>query len=185
MGRIARHECRVHPKRPRRIHLWAKGGWIMNATTERGALLRGVEIYDEAHAGVDDRTLEILDRRRRTAIVKRRGWLVRRMLLLADVVGLAVAFLLADLVTNLGAGPDQVARTTEYLIFFATLPAWVVVAKLYGLYERDEERTDHSTADDVAGVFHMVTVCAFVLLVGSYLTHIAHPTPAKIAIFWA
>ncbi len=64
----------------------------MNATTERSALLQGVELYDEMTATVDDRTLEILDRRRRTAIVKRRGWLVRRMLLLADVVGLVAAF---------------------------------------------------------------------------------------------
>jgi exopolysaccharide biosynthesis polyprenyl glycosylphosphotransferase len=157
----------------------------MNATTERGALLQGLEHYEELHAVVDDRTLEILDRRRRTAVIKRRGWLVRRMLLLADLVGLSTAFLLADVVTRLGAGPDQVSRSTEYTLFFLTLPVWVVVAKVYGLYERDEERTDHSTTDDFAGVFHMVTVCAFVFATGSYLTHVAHPTPGKVAVFWA
>jgi exopolysaccharide biosynthesis polyprenyl glycosylphosphotransferase len=156
----------------------------MNATTERAALLKGLELYDEMHAVVDDRTLEILERRRRTAIIKRRGWLVRRMLLLADLMGLAAAFLVADFMTNLGAGPDQVSRSSEYLIFFATLPVWIVVAKLYGLYERDEERTDHSTTDDFARVFHMVTVGAFLFAVGSYLTDVAHPTPGKIAIFW-
>jgi exopolysaccharide biosynthesis polyprenyl glycosylphosphotransferase len=157
----------------------------MNATTERAALLKGIELYEEMQAVVDDRTLEILDRRRRTAVVRRRGWLVRRMLLLADLLGLGLAFLVADLVMNLNAGPDQVSRRTEYLIFFVTLPLWAVVAKLYGLYERDEERTDHSTIDDVAGVFHMVTVCAFVFAIGSYLTHVAHPTPGKVAVFWA
>jgi len=52
----------------------------MNAT-ERAALLHGFEIYDEATATVNERTLEIVDRRRRTAVVRRRGWLVRRMLL--------------------------------------------------------------------------------------------------------
>jgi exopolysaccharide biosynthesis polyprenyl glycosylphosphotransferase len=157
----------------------------VNATTERAALLKGLELYDEMHAVVDDRTLAILERRRRTAVIKRRGWLVRRMLLLADVVGLAAAFVIADLMTNLGSGPDQVSRSTEYMLFFATLPVWVVVAKLYGLYERDEERTDHSTADDFAGVFHMVTVGAFLFAIGSYVTHVAHPTPGKVAIFWA
>ncbi|TML74844.1 MAG: hypothetical protein E6G13_00045, partial [Actinobacteria bacterium] len=67
----------------------------MNAT-ERTALLDSVRYYDEMSAAVDDRTLDILDRRRRTAIVKRRGWLVRRMLLLADVLGLLAAFLAAE-----------------------------------------------------------------------------------------
>src|SRR3954447_2374092 len=157
----------------------------MNATTERAALIKGLEIHDEMAAAVDDRTLQILERRRRTAVIKRRGWLVRRMLLLADLVGLATAFLVADFVTNIGRGPDQVSRSTEYVLFFLTLPTWIVVAKLYGLYERDEERTDHSTTDDFGGVFHMVTVCAFVFAIGSYLTGVAHPTPGKIAMFWA
>jgi exopolysaccharide biosynthesis polyprenyl glycosylphosphotransferase len=156
----------------------------VNATTERAALLRGVEIYEEMNATVDDRTLEILDRRRRTAVIRRRGWLVRRMLLLADLVGLATAFLIAELATTLTTGPDQVSATTEYLLFLLTLPAWVVVARIYGLYERDEERTDHSTTDDFGGVFHLVTVCAFIFAFGSYLTHVANPTPGKITIFW-
>jgi hypothetical protein len=51
----------------------------MNAATERAALRQGIQFYDELTAAVDDRTLDILDRRRRTAVVKRRGWLVRRM----------------------------------------------------------------------------------------------------------
>jgi exopolysaccharide biosynthesis polyprenyl glycosylphosphotransferase len=157
----------------------------MNATTERAALLEGLEIYDEMTATVDDRTLEILERRRRTAVVKRRGWLVRRMLVLADLLGLATAFLIAELASALTAGPDQVSRTTEYLLFLLTLPVWVVVAKIYGLYERDEERTDHSTTDDFAGVFHLITVCAFIFGFGSYITHVAHPTPLKVTIFWA
>jgi exopolysaccharide biosynthesis polyprenyl glycosylphosphotransferase len=157
----------------------------MNATTERAALIEGLEIYDEMTATVDDRTLEILERRRRTAVVKRRGWLIRRMLLLADIVGLATAFLVAELASALTTGPDHVSQTTEYLLFLLTLPAWVVVAKIYGLYERDEERTNHSTSDDFGGVFHLVTVCAFIFGFGSYITHVAHPTPVKIAIFWA
>ena len=31
----------------------------------------------------------------------------------------------------------------ELLVFCLSLPAWVIVAKLYGLYDYDEERTDH------------------------------------------
>ena len=74
----------------------------MNAT-ERVALRQGVELYDEMNGVVDERTLAILDRRRRTATVHRRGWLVHRMLLLADVVGLVAAFLLVEFLSGINA----------------------------------------------------------------------------------
>ena len=62
----------------------------------------------------------------------------------------------------------------ELFVFFViSLPAWVVAAKLYGLYDRDEERTDHSTTDDVVGVFHLVTVGVWVLFAGR-LAHRGH-----------
>jgi exopolysaccharide biosynthesis polyprenyl glycosylphosphotransferase len=154
--------------------------------TERAALVQSVQLFDEMTASIDERTLEILDHRRRTAVVRRRGWLVRRMLLLADVLGLAGAFLLAELVFAAAAtDSDAVARSTEFILFVLTLPLWVVVAKLYGLYEHDEERTDHSTSDEFAGVFHMVTVSTGLVAFGSYLTHLAHPTVGKVAVFWA
>jgi exopolysaccharide biosynthesis polyprenyl glycosylphosphotransferase len=154
--------------------------------TERAALVQGVQLFDEMTASIDERTLEILDHRRRTAVVRRRGWLVRRALLLADVLGLASAFLLAELVSAPATpGPNAVSRTTEFVLFVLTLPLWVVVAKLYGLYEHDEERTDHSTSDEFAGVFHMITVCTGLFTFGSYLTHLAHPTVGKVAVFWA
>jgi exopolysaccharide biosynthesis polyprenyl glycosylphosphotransferase len=156
----------------------------LNAT-ERTALLQSVDVYHEMSASIDERTLEILDHRRRTAIVRRRGWLVRRMLLLADVVGLLGAFLLAELVSGVPAGSDAVSRREELVLFLITIPAWIVVAKLYGLYERDEERTDHSTTDEFAGVFHMVTVCTGLVAFASYLTDLAHPTVGKVAVFWA
>jgi exopolysaccharide biosynthesis polyprenyl glycosylphosphotransferase len=156
----------------------------MNAT-ERAALLQGVELFNEMSFVVDDRTLDILDRRRRTAVIQRRGWLVRRMLAMADVLGLVLAFVVAEWIVTAHNDRGAVDAPTETLIFLATLPLWVVIAKIYGLYERDEERTDHSTADDFAGVFHVVTVCTFTFAMGSYLTHLAHPTPGKLVIFWA
>ena len=118
--------------------------------TQRAALLESIALYDEMNATVDDRTLEIVERRRKTARIKRRGWLVRRMLLAADVLGLLFAFTLVQAFLGAGRGPlDALDAQQEYALFLATIPAWIVVAKLYGLYERDEERTDHSTADDL------------------------------------
>src|SRR5918999_733993 len=149
---------------------------------ERAALHQGVVLYDEMTAAVDERTLEIVARRRRTAVIKGRGWLVRRMLLAADVLGLAVAFLVAELALGSAQG---IAVETEYLLFLAILPVWVVLAKLYGLYDRDEERTDHSTADDLVGVVHMVTLGAWVFYAGSHIADVAAPQLRKVAVFWA
>jgi exopolysaccharide biosynthesis polyprenyl glycosylphosphotransferase len=154
--------------------------------TERSALVQGALFYDQIASAMDDRTLEILERRRATSTVRRRGWLVRRMLLAADLLGLAIAFIAAQLLL----GPDPTASnpvdaTMEWVLFFATLPIWILVAKLYGLYERDEERTDHSTVDDLLDVFHMVTVGAWLLIVVAWISGLARPDILKIALFWA
>jgi exopolysaccharide biosynthesis polyprenyl glycosylphosphotransferase len=156
----------------------------MNAI-ERSALVDGLELHDELKALVSERTLGIVERRRKTAVVKGRGWLVRRLLLMADVVGLSAALLLAEWLSNGHAKSGTLGSRAEILVFVATLPAWVVIAKLYGLYDRDEERTDHSTADDVGGVFHMVTICTWLFWAGAQVTHLAHPAISKVLIFWA
>jgi len=155
----------------------------MNAT-ERAALLHGVDLYDEVTAAVNERTLEIVDHRRRTALVRGRGWLVRRLLLAADLVGLAAAFVTAELLLGSGSG-QGIAIEGEYLLFLLTLPIWVVLAKLYGLYDRDEERTDHSTADDLVGVVHMVTLGSWAFYAGSHIADLAAPQLRKVALFWA
>ena len=109
---------------------------------------------DDLHALLDQRTVEILERRRGAAVVKRRGWIVRRALLGADLVGLTLAFLVAQQIHAAGmGGGNHLDRVGEIVLFLLTLPGWVLVAKLYGLYDKDEERADHSTVDDLVGVF--------------------------------
>jgi exopolysaccharide biosynthesis polyprenyl glycosylphosphotransferase len=154
--------------------------------TQKAALYQGVELFDEMHSVVDERTLEIVERRRRTARIKGRGWLVRRMLVAADVIGLALAFLLAEALFGPGGGVrDAFDAQAEYFALCFALPCWVVVAKFYGLYDRDEERTDHSTADDFVGVFHVVTVGAWIFFGAARLTDIANPDLRRLFVFWA
>jgi exopolysaccharide biosynthesis polyprenyl glycosylphosphotransferase len=141
--------------------------------------------FSEFTAALDERTREILERRT-TAKVRRRGWLVRRALMWADLFGLALAFTLSELLY--AAGPSNLSRLNtglEFALFFATLPGWIVVAKLYGLYNRDESRANHSTTDDIAGVFHLVTIGAWLLLAGVWATHLATPALTKVVTFWA
>jgi exopolysaccharide biosynthesis polyprenyl glycosylphosphotransferase len=140
--------------------------------------------YDEIVGAADDRTLEILERRRKTATVRRRGWLVRRMLVAADVIGLSLSFAGAELLFRVGSAKDHVPTTIEVLVLASTLPLWVVIAKVYGLYAHDEERTDHSTSDDAVGVFHLVTVGTWTLFLVQELTGVMRAPPAKFALFW-
>ena len=138
----------------------------------------------EVPATLDTRTQEILAQRRASAVRMRRGWLVRRMLVLADLVGLTLAFLAATLIFEADGRSDAVASQIELLIFCVSLPAWVVVAKLYGLYDYDEERTDHSTADDLVGVLHLVTVGSWLFFAFAAVTHRADPGFARLLGFW-
>ncbi len=156
----------------------------MSATEQRAVETPSLATYDEVAAAVDETTAEILRRRRRTAIVRRRGWLVRRMLLLADVLGLVSALVLAEWLVDVHAA-GTLDASAEVVLFLISVPAWLVVARLYGLYERDEESADHSTVDELVGVFHMVTVCTAALGVVAWLTGVAHPHPAKLVVFWA
>jgi exopolysaccharide biosynthesis polyprenyl glycosylphosphotransferase len=115
-----------------------------------------------------------------------RGWLVRRTLRISDAVALAVAFLATALIFGPGeGGANHLAVGAEYALFVATLPAWLVGAKLYELYDRDEERTEHTTLDDFVGVLHLVTLGSWLLFLGARISGLADPELAKVGTFWA
>ncbi|MCC6222829.1 MAG: sugar transferase [Thermoleophilia bacterium] len=141
-------------------------------------------LYEEIRPLLDERTARVLDRRRASAAERGRGWLIRRALAGADVAGLTLAFAAAALLFAGEGTSNVVGDAIEFGIFFATLPCWILVARLYGLYASDEERTDHSTADDVVGVFHLVTVGSFLFFVGAAASGLADPPVPRVLAFW-
>jgi exopolysaccharide biosynthesis polyprenyl glycosylphosphotransferase len=138
-------------------------------------------------AALDDRTREVLARQHSTSTaVRRRGWLVRRALVMADVLGLASAFIIVQVIFPPDAAlGDHVRPYLEYLLFFLTLPVWIIAAKLYGLYDHDEERTDHGTVDDIVGIFHMVSVGTWLLVLIASATQRIDPSVTKLVLFWS
>jgi exopolysaccharide biosynthesis polyprenyl glycosylphosphotransferase len=104
-------------------------------------------------AAINDRTIEILAHRRGRSIAKRRGWMVRRALLLADVLGII--------------GGIAVARILDVTSpWYSLMPILgLSLGKLYGLYDGDEEQAHHTTVSDLIDVFHVFTVSAFLMLV--------------------
>jgi exopolysaccharide biosynthesis polyprenyl glycosylphosphotransferase len=88
--------------------------------------------------------------RRRTG--RWRDALRRRYLAAADVA----AVLLAGAVSGaLGASPVLAA---------ASVPLWIVLAKLYGLYDRDHRVMRHLTSDEIGGLIAWAATGALVLL---------------------
>ncbi len=114
----------------------------------------------------------------------RRDWLLRRLLALSDVAALAGAIALTG---SLAVGQAQRASHTMLICAVVTLPAWVVLFKLYGLYDGDCKRLGHSTLDDVPALFHGLLVgcllswCWFLLAAPQKLVYSALLTFATFA----
>jgi exopolysaccharide biosynthesis polyprenyl glycosylphosphotransferase len=114
-----------------------------------------------------------------------RGWLVRRALLAADVLGLSAAFVLSQVFA--GAAGEVQGRhdlLIDLMIFLVALPIWVVAAKLAGLYARDEQRADHSTADDFVRVLHLLTLGTWIVYAGTSAAHLAGAQLSEFFLFW-
>jgi hypothetical protein len=80
----------------------------------------------------------------------RRDALFRRMLLVADVLAIAGAFMLMTLLSS---------RPLELTwLSVAGLPLLLVGAKLFGLYDRDETLLRKTTLDEVPKLFHLATL---------------------------
>lgn len=132
---------------------------------------------DDLIAVADARTRALLARGHR----QRRAWLVPRSLVLADVIGLSLAYALA---TSLWGERRLFGSPRELLVFLLMLPCWVLVAKLHGLYGRDQDRANHTTTDDVVGVFHLVTIGVWLLFVISRLLGHDQPSLYALITFW-
>jgi exopolysaccharide biosynthesis polyprenyl glycosylphosphotransferase len=139
--------------------------------------LRGDELERRLLQSVDDKTREMVTRRRRSRRPKGRRWLVRRLLLAADLLGLTLAFALGAFVSAV----ELSVATISFAVFVTSLPVWVVGAKLFGLYDDDEARADHTTLDDLARIFLLVTIGAFVFaVIAGYTTH----NMEQVLFFW-
>lgn len=133
--------------------------------------------------GTDAFRAELARHRRSASAHGRRGWLIRRALVAADTIGITVAFAITSLAFPTDVS-DRVQPSGEVFLFVLTLPMWLVIAKLQGLYERDEERADHSTVDELAGVLVIVTLGTWFFAALSWMTGLASPQLGRLVAFW-
>jgi exopolysaccharide biosynthesis polyprenyl glycosylphosphotransferase len=107
----------------------------------------------------------------------RRDWFLRRLLAASDIGWLAVAMVLAMAVAG-GARGHSWTQLLRYGLI--TLPAWMVLFKMYGLYERDVKRLSHTTLDDLPPLFHALLLGC--LLTWGYFVAVAPAKPAAATI---
>jgi exopolysaccharide biosynthesis polyprenyl glycosylphosphotransferase len=132
------------------------------------------------------RALEITASRRPiNGRLKGRGWVMRRALLGADTAGILTAGLITTLVFGQPSEENSLSSLAELALLLSGIPTWVLGAYLAGLYGFDEDRANHSTADDFGRVFMLVTAGSFFLTQAAGLTAKAHPDTAKTTVLWA
>jgi exopolysaccharide biosynthesis polyprenyl glycosylphosphotransferase len=86
---------------------------------------------------------------------RRRGALLRRLLAFGDSVSLLAAAAIA-------AALSSSLETSDLLWVLIFTPAWILVLKIHGLYDRDHRRIRHSTLDEFST---LISACAIGTLV--------------------
>jgi len=114
-----------------------------------------------------------------------RNQTVRQMLLIGDLTALVVSFVVLQAIFPAQTVGDRVSLDSELLLFAASLPMWVVLARAMGLYDRDAERPEHTTVDDLVGIVSLVTTVVWLTFVASYISQLASPDFGKWVVFWA
>ena len=88
----------------------------------------------------------------------RRDQLTRRFLLVADIAALLGSLFVA------GALGDHRLTDTELIsLALPVVPLFILLYKLYGLYDRDLKRISHSGIDDLPWLFHALVVGTLIL----------------------
>ncbi len=92
-----------------------------------------------------------------TSAYRPRDYLLRRVLAVADIAGVTVAGALTLLLIPVRDPWPGV------LLLLATLPAWLVLFRVYGLYDRDVKRISLSVLDDLPALFQALVLSTLLL----------------------
>jgi exopolysaccharide biosynthesis polyprenyl glycosylphosphotransferase len=148
-----------------------------------GTSLAGESVVDTSLAperlatAFDELPLQTTTRRQSAPQRRRRPWLITRILQVSDVLGLALAFVVTEHVFGEASGFRDIR------IFVLTVPIWIGVAKVSGLYERDQQSTDYGTVDELTSIVHMAVVSAWFSFTVLWITGVAAPGAQPIFVF--
>jgi exopolysaccharide biosynthesis polyprenyl glycosylphosphotransferase len=69
-------------------------------------------------------------------------------------------------------------------MYLAAIPLWVLLAKVYGIYDRDGRHATYSSTDDVAPVFHIVTLMVLLFVLGRHAVALPSADLTRLGLFW-
>jgi exopolysaccharide biosynthesis polyprenyl glycosylphosphotransferase len=110
-----------------------------------------------------------------------RRTLVRRALIVADVWSLGITFAIVHVIMGTNRG---FTSQKELILFLMSVPCWLALAGLYGLYEGDRLRADTTTLDDFWLLFHAITVGGWLVFVATRLTDTVRASERRLILFW-
>ena len=95
-----------------------------------------------------------------------RGYRMRRLLALADIVAITAAIGVSVVIDALVARNDGFGAPLEFgrpiAFIIAAILLWIVIAGLAGSYHVDERRIENSVADDVGGLLPLTAAWAWI-----------------------
>jgi exopolysaccharide biosynthesis polyprenyl glycosylphosphotransferase len=110
----------------------------------------------------------------------RRDYWRRRLLATADVCALLISF---EASAALVPGGENAGRAFVWAL--ALVPVWMLILKLYGLYDRDLKRVSHSTVDDIPWLFHALITATLVSWVYFRFSPAGKPILEEVVVFFA
>jgi exopolysaccharide biosynthesis polyprenyl glycosylphosphotransferase len=117
-----------------------------------------------------------------TRLERRRAWHSRFLLVHADLFALLLAFFGAERVLDTGVAGG--GFSTLGALFLLSLPAWLVGIKATGLYDRDDERIQHSTLDELPSLLRVATVGVWLFALLAWLTPAGISNFRQLVVFW-
>ena len=109
---------------------------------------------------------------------------LRRLVVVSDALALVLAFLLSGLVS-----PSVHVRSASVafglVLFAATLPAWLVGARLTGLYRLEERRASGGGVEEWLSIGRLMVIGTWVVLAIAWLARFEQPETARLVVFAA
>ncbi|MDP9255102.1 MAG: sugar transferase [Actinomycetota bacterium] len=107
-----------------------------------------------------------------------------RLLVASDTLALLSAFLIS-LVVSSSMGGEAALQLRGFVFFGATLPAWLVGARLYGLYRADGRPAMYRTVHEWMSLGHLVVIGTVAFWIVARVTRIDEPAPDQLVVFAA
>ncbi len=114
----------------------------------------------------------------------KRGYVLRRLLVLTDAIALVLALAVAVAITSAALGRLALG-IGDVLVLVIGVPVWIVMARIFGLYHVDTRRVDHSASEEVGPLLLMTTLWSWLLLFGQLTAGAERPQLFELFALWA